>query len=119
MRSDRSLWHCITGFVEHEASPEQQALEELHEETGLEAKDLLDLRNGPVLVINDVSGKPWLIHTFTAVTETRRLKIDWEHDAYRWTAPGKTKRFANRVAWLDQVLGATGHVTPRAFSGEP
>jgi hypothetical protein len=37
------------------------------------------------------------------------LRIDWEHDSYRWTAPHKAKRFANRVDWLDNVLAATGH----------
>jgi 8-oxo-dGTP pyrophosphatase MutT (NUDIX family) len=106
---DSGRWHCITGFVEAGATPEQQALEELFEETGLQAKDLLDLRQGPDLVVPDGSGTPWLVHTFTALTSRRRLKIDWEHDSYRWTAPHKAKRFANRVGWLDNVLAATGH----------
>ncbi|WP_211482622.1 NUDIX domain-containing protein, partial [Arthrobacter sp. OV608] len=106
---DSGRWHCITGFVEVGATPEQQALEELFEETGLQAKDLLDLRQGPDLVISDDSGIPWLVHTFTALSSRRRLTIDWEHDAYRWTTPHKAKRFANRVGWLDNVLAATGH----------
>lgn len=106
---DGGRWHCITGFLEAGATPEQQALEELFEETGLQAKDLLDLRRGPDVVIPDGSGTPWLVHTFTALTSRRRLTIDWEHDSYRWTAPYKAKRFANRVGWLDNVLAATGH----------
>jgi 8-oxo-dGTP pyrophosphatase MutT (NUDIX family) len=105
---DKGQWHCITGYVESGASPKQQALEELLEETGLRATNLLDLRAGPALFINDEHGEPWLIHTFTAVTSRRRLEIDWEHDSYRWTAPGKVKRFVNRVSWLDRVLQATG-----------
>jgi 8-oxo-dGTP pyrophosphatase MutT (NUDIX family) len=106
---DSGRWHCITGFVEAGATPEQQALKELFEETWLQAKDLLDLRQGRDLVIPDGSGTPWLVYTFTAFTSRRRLKIDWEHDSYRWTAPHKAKRFANRVGWLDNVLAATGH----------
>lgn len=107
---DSGLWHCITGFVEAGATPEQQAREELLEETGLQAKDLLDLRHGPALVVADGSGTPWLVHTFTAVTGRRRLNLNWEHDSYRWTPASKTKRFTNRVNWLDTVLDATGHL---------
>ncbi|WP_334171889.1 NUDIX domain-containing protein [Sinomonas sp.] len=106
------LWHCVTGFLEPGATPEQQALEELFEETGVQAKDLLDLRPGPALVITDSIGGPWLVHTFTAVTSRRRLTINWEHDRYRWTPAPKVKRFSNRVAWLDSVLHATGHLAP-------
>ena len=105
---DRGLWHCITGYLAPGASPKQQALEELLEETGLHAAHLLDLRAGPKLVINDDNADPWLVHTFTALTSRRRLEIDWEHDSFRWTAPEKVKRFGNRVSWLDHVLHATG-----------
>lgn len=106
---DSGLWHCITGFLEAGATPEQQTLEELLEETGLQATDLQALHQGPDLVVADHSGAPWLVHTFTALTTRRRLKINWEHDSYRWTDPRKARRFTNRVTWLDSVLDATGH----------
>jgi ADP-ribose pyrophosphatase YjhB (NUDIX family) len=106
---DSGLWHCITGFLEAGAAPEQQTLEELFEETGLQATDLQALHQGPDLVVADDSGAPWLVHTFTALTTRRRLKINWEHDSYRWTDPRKARRFTNRVTWLDSVLEATGH----------
>ena len=44
---------------------------------------------------------------YTAVSKRRRLAINDEHDAYRWTAPAKISRFSNRVAWLDTVLQST------------
>jgi NADH pyrophosphatase NudC (nudix superfamily) len=108
---DNGLWHCITGFLEIGATPEQQAREELFEETGLQARDLLDFRQGHPLVLQDSFGAPWLVHTFTASTSKRRLTIDWEHESYRWTSASKVKRFSNRVSWLDDVLTATGHLT--------
>jgi ADP-ribose pyrophosphatase YjhB (NUDIX family) len=110
LNHDSGLWHCITGFVEAGMTPQQQALEELAEETGLQAMDLQDLQHGPALTVADESGSPWLVHTFIAVTNRRRLKLDWEHDSYRWTTASKTRRFANRVTWLDNVLTATGHI---------
>lgn len=110
LHHDHGRWHCVSGFVEPGATPGEQALLEVFEETGLAGADVLELRPGAELVLPDGSGAPWLVHTFTAVTSRRRLQLDWEHDAYRWTAPAKTPRFANRVSWLDAVLEATGHV---------
>ncbi|MBT8159783.1 MULTISPECIES: NUDIX domain-containing protein [Arthrobacter] len=110
LHHDRGRWHCVTGFVETDATPREQALRELFEETGLDRADVIDLRQGSQLVLNDDSGAPWVVHTFTAVTSRRRLTLDWEHESYRWTAPAKTPRFANRVSWLDPVLEATGHL---------
>ncbi|MFF2317903.1 NUDIX domain-containing protein [Arthrobacter sp. NPDC058097] len=107
---DRGRWHCVTGYLEPDASPEEQAFRELLEETGLAMDDLLELREGRDLMLSDGSGMPWLVHTFTAVTSRRRLELDWEHESYRWTPPGKTARFSNRVSWLDSVLEATGHL---------
>lgn len=102
---DKGMWHCITGYLEPGASPRQQALDELLEEAGIQVPDLLELRAGPDLVLIGET-EPWLVHTFAAVTSQRRLKIDWEHDSYRWIAPNKVKRFGNRVPWLDDVLHA-------------
>jgi hypothetical protein len=49
------------------------------------------------------------VHTFKASTSRRRLRINEEHDAYRWAKPAKVRRFSNRVTWLEAVLGATLH----------
>ncbi|TDL33957.1 NUDIX domain-containing protein [Arthrobacter nitrophenolicus] len=111
---DQGLWHCITGFMEEGASPNQQAAQELQEETGLRTEDLLGFRQGQNVVVIDSQQLPWMIHTFVAISSTRRMTIDWEHDAYRWTSVGRIKRFANRVSWLDSVLSATGYVSDNA-----
>lgn len=113
------LWHCITGFMEAEATPRHQTLAELSEETGLQADDLLELRQGPDLVADDDFGTPRLVYTFTAVTSRRRLEINWEHDSYRWTNANKAKRFVNRVTWLDNVLEATGHYPATVPAARP
>ncbi|MFF1831967.1 NUDIX domain-containing protein [Paenarthrobacter sp. NPDC058040] len=110
---DGGRWHCVTGFLEEGMSAGEQALLELHEETGLQLADITELREGPVLMLSDAAGQLWFVHAFTAVTSRRRLTLDWEHDAIRWTLPSKTARFANRVSWLDEVLRATGHLQPQ------
>lgn len=110
---DRGRWHCVTGYLESGASPREQALLELAEETGLIDADLLELGPGEELRLKDESGATWTVHTFTAITSKRRLSLDWEHEACRWTQPQKTARFTNRVPWLDLVLKATGHMNPQ------
>jgi 8-oxo-dGTP pyrophosphatase MutT (NUDIX family) len=109
LEHDGGRWHCITGFLEPGVTPYQQALQELAEETGLVSRDLVELKAGPCLALDDSTGAPWLVHTFTALSARRRLQINWEHDAYRWTAPAKVRRFSNQVSWLEAVLLATGH----------
>lgn len=104
---EQGLWHCITGYLEPGVPPEQQALAELEEEAGLTLRDLAAFRVGEQLLISDNTGNPWLVHTYTAVSNRRRLTINDEHEAYRWTTPAKISRFANRVPWLDTVLENT------------
>ena len=109
LEHDAGRWHCITGFLEPWVTPYEQALQELAEETGLADPDLVELRAGPCLGLEDTTGTLWLVHTFTALSARRRLHINWEHDAYRWTSPAKVRRFSNQVSWLEAVLQATGH----------
>ena len=103
---DRGRWHCITGYLEPGVSPDEQACMELLEETGLTVNDLIAFRQGAPLRLLDRGGNPWLVHTFTAVTERRRLTLNDEHDDFRWAVPSRVKRFSNRVPWLDQVVEA-------------
>lgn len=104
---ERGLWHCITGYLEAGATPRQQALTELEEEAGLTLGDLTAFQPADQLLISDDAGHPWLVHAYTAATTRRRLTINDEHDAYRWTVPAKISRFSNRVPWLDIVLQGT------------
>jgi ADP-ribose pyrophosphatase YjhB (NUDIX family) len=108
---ERGLWHCITGYLERNVTPEQQALTELEEEAGLTSQDLVDFQRGEQLLIPDHAGNPWLVHTFTAVSTRRRLTLNDEHEAFRWTAPTKISRFSNRVPWLDAVIQAAPDTT--------
>lgn len=105
--SDRGRWHCITGHLDPGRGALEQAVQELHEETGLGVADLDRFDPGPVLVLADPRGGWWRVHTFRAATRVRRLELNWEHDAYRWVAPARLRRFDGQVPWLGQVLDVT------------
>ena len=111
---DAGLWHCITGYVEAGTAPKVQAAQELSEETGLRASEVIGFCLGPVLTITDVQQRSWVVHTYVVRTFRKRLSVNYEHDSYRWIARHKVMRFSNRVPWLDDVLDATGHLITAA-----
>lgn len=103
---DVGLWHCVTGYVDEDASSARaQALMELWEETGLEVQHLVRVAEGPSLRL-DGGGRRWRVHTYLAETTQRRLRLNWENDAYRWVDPRRLRRFDGRVPWLDDVVAA-------------
>jgi 8-oxo-dGTP pyrophosphatase MutT (NUDIX family) len=104
---DRGAWHCITGYVDDGVSPTQQALAELHEETGLRSADLTTLVPCGILQLPDAEGNLWDVYVFGADTDLRRLRLNEEHDAYRWVRASDVARYMNRVSWLDTVIQAT------------
>ncbi|MFA3878010.1 NUDIX domain-containing protein [Streptomyces sp. MMCC 100] len=107
--SERGRWHCVTGFMESD-SPLLDAVRELYEETGLGVADLVGLSAGPVLSLPDRAELVWTVHTFWAETECHRLRLNWEHDAYQWVAPGSLASVDGRVAWLGAVLSSMREV---------
>jgi hypothetical protein len=102
---DAGLWHCITGYLPPSTSPLAQAIQELHEETGLTAAYIEDVRIGPVLNLPGDDEIPWEVHTFAAHTTIRKLTLNWEHDAYRWVKARHIRGFT-QVHWLSTVLRA-------------
>lgn len=86
---DRGRWHCITGYLESGGTPEEQALAELREQTGLTENELTKFHQGAPFLLADHERNPWLVHTFTVVTPRRRLRINDENNAFPWAAPSR------------------------------
>lgn len=80
-------WAGVSGYVEK--SPDEQALTEIEEETGLGKEDIKLVRRGePLEVIDAEIGKRWVIHPYLfQITDPSKVKIDWEHKESRWIDP--------------------------------
>ena len=102
---DAGLWHCVTGYLESDTLPEQQALSEVFEETGLVVADLQRFEKGPTLELLGTSGTLWTVHTFSGETKRKKLRLNWEHDKYRWASPRTVPGF-DQVSWLSDVVRA-------------
>jgi 8-oxo-dGTP diphosphatase len=82
-------WAGISGFVEPNVSPDEQAYTEIREETGLQPTQIKMLRRGVVVEhIDKELGRHFFVHPFLfEVMEPEQIKTDWEALEFRWIAP--------------------------------
>jgi 8-oxo-dGTP pyrophosphatase MutT (NUDIX family) len=82
-------WAGVSGGIDPGNTPEQQARQEIREETGLADADVELVSNAAPLAIDDVAGGlQWLVYPFRfLVRHPERIRTDWEHVEARWVAP--------------------------------
>src|SRR5712692_32191 len=87
--SYQGQWAGVSGFIEADTTPEEQAYTEIREETGLQREQVRVLRRGAVVEHIDAElGRHWYIHPFlfeTLVPDA--IRIDWEAEEMRWIDP--------------------------------
>lgn len=97
-------WNGISGFVGSKESFKKRALIEIEEETGIKAQDLELTKEGqPYRIVDKKIDKVWFSHPLLFKTKTRKIKLDWEHQAYKWIKPQELKKF-KRVPHLEKCL---------------
>ncbi len=108
--SYRGRWAGVSGYLDGE--PDQQALTEIAEETGLQPPDISLVKKGEVIAIDDVEmGTRWLVHPYLFhVADRSKIKIDWEHKSARWLAPAEIERYPT-VPGLGKALAAVNDST--------
>jgi 8-oxo-dGTP diphosphatase len=101
--SYQGRWAGVSGYVE--ATPDEQALTEIREETGLQPEDVQLLRKGDTLTIEDDElGIRWLVHPYLFhVNDRGKIRTDWEHLEARWVLPKEIGEFAT-VPRLKETL---------------
>ena len=104
--SAQGRWHCVSGFLEPGVRPLEQALAEIREETGLVGHAIvLAAAPPPIRIERPAQGWVWVIHPFLFDAASPRLRLDWEHDDYRWIDPAELTG-ADCVPWLPLVWSA-------------
>jgi 8-oxo-dGTP pyrophosphatase MutT (NUDIX family) len=85
-------WAAISGHLE-EKSPLAQAKREIREETGLEEKDLLLIKEGEPMRVDDIERDLyWRVYPFLfKITSDRELKLNYEHTECKWIKPQQLK----------------------------
>jgi 8-oxo-dGTP diphosphatase len=99
--SFRGRWAGVSGFIE--TTPDEQALLEVSEETGLRTNELQLLKKGETLTADD-EGVCWVVHPYLyRIRDKDKIRIDWEHSDLRWIEPAELERF-QIVPMLKQTL---------------
>ena len=111
----RGLWGCAAGYIEELEDPYDTAVKEIQEEAGI-SLDALELiwKGDPIEFSDTDAGRryDWIVYPFLFHIRSKELvRLDWEHDEYRWISPSEVKKF-DTVPGLDEVvtkfLGAGG-----------
>ncbi|HEX8983625.1 MAG TPA: NUDIX pyrophosphatase [Ktedonobacterales bacterium] len=89
VRTYRGHWGAISGYLEPQTTPREQAYQEIREETGLSADDVTLLREGEPLAFRDESiATDWVVHPFLFLAlRPDSVVHDWEALAFAWHAP--------------------------------
>jgi len=110
----RGLWGGVAGYVEELEDPYDTAVKEIRQEAGIGVDALELVRIGDPIEFSDTyDGRryDWIVYPFLFHIESKELvRVDWEHEEYRWVTPSEVKKF-DTVPGLDdvvaQLLGAT------------
>jgi 8-oxo-dGTP pyrophosphatase MutT (NUDIX family) len=104
-----NTWGGVSGAVDVGRTPDEQAIVEVQEETGLSREDFELIRKGQSLVIDDKSlGVRKVVHPYLFHVKDRcKIRIDWEHKQFKWIKPHEIGNFPTMLKLketLAQVL---------------
>lgn len=87
VKTMKSKWAGISGYIEEEA-PKDAAIREVKEETSIDSDKLKLLAKGDVIDVIDYENNTiWRVHPFLFYTYDINIKLEREHDEYRWIKP--------------------------------
>jgi translation initiation factor 2B subunit (eIF-2B alpha/beta/delta family) len=112
-------WSGISGTVDAGHTPEEQAWQEIREETGLAPPRVwLVSRGQPLSFVDDEISRRWTVYPFrVGVADPAAVRLDWENQEGRWITPSDLGAFetvphlrdawervaAARTAWPDEI----------------
>jgi len=100
----RGKWAGVSGYLEENETPLERAIKEIEEETGLKKEEINLIRKGkPVEFVDEETGRAWRVHPFLFEAGRYEIKIDWEHEEYRWIEMEEMDEY-DTVPKLKEVL---------------
>jgi 8-oxo-dGTP pyrophosphatase MutT (NUDIX family) len=96
VKTMKGKWAGVSGYIEKSEEPVRRAITEIEEETGFTNENINFLEEGKPLEAAD-NMRPdhitWVVHPFYFRSNTDVVRLDWEHDAYKWINPSEIEKF--------------------------
>lgn len=102
--TNKGKWAAVSGFIERGERPEETALKEIAEETGISTARLEG--RGETLRIRDGT-HVWSIYPFLFEVGDEDVKLDWEHTECAWVDPAELDGY-DTVPGFRKVLDVLG-----------
>ena len=85
-------WNGVSGFLDDKRSFEEKVKDELNEELGMEAKNIIAITRGPIFHREEPEyEKTWIVHPVLVDVATDSVTLDWEASEYRWIDPSEAR----------------------------
>lgn len=84
------LWSFPGGTIDKGEDVQEAAIRETHEETKL---DIGNIKIFDVTTINKGKKDESIVVGFTALVKNRKIKLNWEHDKYKWIDSRKSQEY--------------------------
>ena len=108
-------WSAISGTIDPGRTAEQQAWQEIREETTLAPPDLRLMATGePFSFVDPALDRRWTVYPFRfAVERPEQVRLDWENLEARWIDPAELTAYPT-VPYLREVWERVAPVAPVA-----
>jgi len=101
-------WAGVSGFLEANTTPDEQAYTEIREETSLQREQVQMLRRGAIVEhLDPALRRHFYIHPFLFQVNTPdAIRIDWEANEMRWIAPSELPNYETVPKLLEVYTSA-------------
>lgn len=104
VRTMKHRWAGISGYIEGNENVLERAYKEVSEETGFSSKEIELVKTAEPLEVPDKElDTLWIVHPHLFKTSSTDVKLDWEHDQYRWIEPAEITSY-DTVPMLKETL---------------
>jgi len=91
----KGKWGNVGGYIDQLRPAKEIALQELREEIGITEEQISSIKRGnPSEYFDRKINMTWIVFPFLIELEERpEIKLDWEHEEFRWIKPEEIKNF--------------------------